>query len=57
MTEPIHRTGKLVTGDSGFCIAIGVMALQKFGIHGQFQIKKLKYWPKHVPSDYIYGTW
>ncbi len=57
MTEPIHRTGKLVTGDSGFCIAMGVMALQKFGIHGQFQIKKWKYWPKHVPGDYIYGTW
>ena len=24
--------GKLVTGDSGFCIAMGVMALQKFGV-------------------------
>ena len=55
MTEPIHRTSKLVTGNSGFCIAMGVMALQKFGVHGQFQIKKRKYWPKHVPGNYIYG--
>ena len=55
MTEPIHRTGKLITGKNGFCIAMGVMALQKFGVHGQFQIKKRRYWPKHVPGNYIYG--
>ncbi len=55
MTEPINRTGKLGTGKNGFCIAMGVMALQKFGVHGQFQIKKRKYWPKHVPGDYIDG--
>jgi len=55
MTEPINRTGKLGTGKNGFCIAMGVMALQKFGVHGQFQIKKRKYWPKHVPGNYIYG--
>ena len=53
MTEPIHGTGKIVTGDSGFCVAVGVTALQKHGVHGQFLIKKRKYWPKHVPGDYI----
>ena len=31
------------------------MALQQFGIHRQFLIKKRKYWPKHVPGDYING--
>jgi hypothetical protein len=29
------------------------MALQQFGIHRQFLIKKRKYWPKHVPGNYI----
>ncbi len=24
MTEPIHHTGKIVTGDSGFCVALGL---------------------------------
>ena len=53
MTEPIHHTGKIVTGDSGFCVAVGVMALHQVGVHGQFLIKKRRYWPKHVPGDYI----
>ena len=30
MTKPIHRTGKAITGDSGFCTAMGVTALQMF---------------------------
>ena len=25
MTEPIHQTGKIVTHDSGFCVAKGAM--------------------------------
>ncbi len=53
MTEPIHHTGKVVTGDSGFCVALGVTALHQQGIHGQFLIKKWRYWPKHVLGDYI----
>ena len=55
MTEPIDRTGMVNTGNSGVCVVMGVMALQKFGMHGQFLIKKRKYWPKHVPGDYING--
>jgi len=53
MTAPIHRTGKVVTGDSGFCVAEGVMALHAKGVYGQFLIKKRRYWPKHVPGDFI----
>jgi len=49
MIEPIHRTGKVITGNSGFCIAMGVMALQKFGVNGQLLIKKRKYWRKPFP--------
>jgi hypothetical protein len=55
MMEPIHRTRKVYTGDSGFCVAMGVMALQKFGVHGQFLIKKRKYWLERVPGNYIDG--
>jgi hypothetical protein len=53
MTEPIHRTGKVVTGDSGFCVADGIVALDKVGVYGQFLIKKRRYWPKGVPGDYL----
>ena len=53
MTAPIHRTGKVVTGDSGFCVTEGVTALHDRGVYGQFLIKKRRYWPKHVPGDLI----
>ena len=55
MTKPIHHTRKVDTGDSGFCVVMGVMALQKFGVHGQFLIKKRKYWLERVPGNYIDG--
>ncbi len=53
MTEPIHRTGKVVTGDSGFCVTSGVMALHAHGVFGQFLIKKRQYWLQKVPGDQI----
>jgi hypothetical protein len=53
MTEPIHRTGKVVTGDSGFCVKAGVTALHAHGVFGQFLIKKRRYWPQKVPGDQI----
>ena len=36
MTKPLHGTGKVVTGDSGFCITTGMIALAKHGVHSQF---------------------
>jgi hypothetical protein len=53
MMEPIHGMGKVVGGDSGFCVTQGVLALNKVGVKAQFLIKKRKYWPKFVPGDYI----
>ena len=53
MTEPIHGTGKVVMGDSGFFVAGGIVALHMKGVWGQFLIKKRKYWPRFVPGDYI----
>ena len=53
MTAPIHRTGKVVTGDSGFCVTAGVTALHAHGVFGQFLIKKRRYWPQKVPGDQI----
>jgi hypothetical protein len=35
MTEPIHRTGKVVTGDSGFCVTAGVTALHIWPVSDQ----------------------
>jgi len=43
----------VVTGDSGFCVAESVTALHEKGVYGQFLIKKRRYWPKHVPGDFI----
>jgi hypothetical protein len=42
-----------MTGNSGFCVALGMMALHQQGVHGQFLIKKRRYWPKHILGDYI----
>jgi hypothetical protein len=53
MTESLHGTGKVVTGDSGFCVAKGVMELHDKGVHFQSLIKKPRYWPAHVPGDHI----
>ncbi len=53
MSKPIHRTGKVVTGYSGFCVTKGVLALHDAGVFGQFLIKKRKYWPQSIPRDYI----
>jgi len=40
MTKPIHGKGKIVTMDSGFCIAAGIIAMHKHGVFGQALIKK-----------------
>ena len=54
MTEPIHQTGKILTHDSGFCIAKGVIELHKHGVCGQSLIKKQgRYWPCSLPGDLI----
>ncbi len=49
MTRPIHGKGKLVTMDSGFCVAAGIIEMHKRGVFGQALIKKRgRYWPKYV---------
>ncbi len=54
MTKPIHNTGEIVTIDSGFCVAAGILELHHVGVYGQALIKKRGwYWPKHVPGNEI----
>ena len=53
MTEPIHHTGRVVSMDSGFCVAAGILAMHDHGVYGQSLIKKRRYWPKSVPGDQI----
>jgi hypothetical protein len=55
MMEPIKRTGKACTMDSGFCVSKGIVELEaKLGVLGQALIKKRgRYWPKGVPGDMI----
>ncbi len=50
---PIHRTGKVVTWNSGFCVTEGVTALHDRGVYGQFLIKKRRYRPEHVLGDML----
>jgi Transposase IS4 len=40
MTKPIHHTGKVVVMDSGFCVAKGIVEMEKKGVYGQALIKK-----------------
>ena len=40
MTEPLHNTGKIVTMDSGFCVKVGIDALDEHGVYGQALVKK-----------------
>ena len=54
MTKPIHNMGKVVTTDSGFCVAAGILALHGHGVYDQALIKKHgRYWPKHILEDAI----
>ena len=53
MMEPIHCMGKVVTGNSRFCVTLGVTALHAHGVFGQYLIKKCRYWPRIVPGDQI----
>ena len=56
MTEAIHQTGKIVTHDSGFYVAKGIIELHKHGVYGQALIKKrVRYWHCSVPGDLIDG--
>ncbi len=54
MTKPIHNTGKIVTMNSGFCVAAKILTLHHVGVYRQALIKKQGwYWPKHVPGNEI----
>jgi hypothetical protein len=53
MTEPLHGSGKVVTGNSGFCVTKGVTVLYQKGVFFQSLIKKHRYWPAQVPGDQI----
>jgi hypothetical protein len=55
MHEPIARSGKACTMDSGFCVSKGIVEMQeKLGVYGQALIKKRgANWPKGVPGDEI----
>ncbi|KAL7447697.1 LOW QUALITY PROTEIN: hypothetical protein ACHAXS_000075 [Conticribra weissflogii] len=52
MTKPIHNMDKVVTMDSGFCVAAGILALHDVGVFALIN-KQGKFWPKHVPWNQI----
>ncbi len=54
MTKPIHNMDKVVTTNSGFCVAAGILALHDVGVFGQALIKKWgRLWLKHVSGNQI----
>lgn len=53
MTRSIWGTGKALVLDSGFCVLKGIVELKKKGVYAAAQIKKRRYWPKHVDGDAI----
>jgi hypothetical protein len=50
MTKPIHSQGKVVIGDSGFCVQDRVVACHQRGVFFQAYVKKQSHWPKGVPK-------
>jgi hypothetical protein len=53
MTKPIHGKGKVVVGDSGFCVREGVVECHKLGVWFQIYIKKKRNWPRGMPGVVI----
>jgi hypothetical protein len=53
MTKPIHGQGKVVVGDSGFCVRDGVIACHRAGVFFQAYVKKRKAGPQGVPGNKI----
>ena len=53
MCLPIANSGKIVILDSGFCVLSGLILLATMGLYAAAQIKKRRYWPKHVPGEAI----
>ena len=51
--EKFYGTGKSVVMDSGFCLSICIVELEKKGVCGESLIKKQKYCPKGVPGAAI----
>ena len=53
VTKPLHGTGKCIVLDSGFCALEGIARLKEKGVFAAAQIKKRRYWPKHVDGNII----
>jgi hypothetical protein len=55
MTKLLHCTGKVVVGDSGFCVRNGVIALYQKEVFFQAHVKKCGLLPRGVPGNHIDG--
>ncbi len=53
MTKPIHGKGKVMVGDSGFCVREGVIECHKCSVWFQAYVKKRGNWPHGVLEDAI----
>jgi hypothetical protein len=53
MMKPIHGKGKVVVGDSGFCVREGVVECHKRGVRFQAYVKKWGNWLQGVPGAAI----
>jgi hypothetical protein len=53
LTQPIHGKGKVIVGDSGFCVREGVIECYKHGIWFQANVKKHGNWPQGEPGEVI----
>ena len=51
LTLAIHRTGKVVVMDSGFCVLDKLLELKKLDVCGSAVIKKHCYWPKYINDE------
>jgi hypothetical protein len=55
MMKLIHGSGKVVVGDSSFCVWEGVIECHKCGVWFQAYVKEREDWPRGVPGEVING--
>ena len=54
MSKNLWNSGKIVTMDSGFSVAKGILAMREKGVFGQSLVKpRGRGWPVFVPGKYI----
>ena len=53
LTKSVHKTGRYVILDSGFCVLLAIVALKIHGLFSAAMIKKRRFWPTFIEGAII----